>query len=41
MLNNFFPENSAVYEIMLAKYRTPREATDDYNMARAHWIVGN
>ena len=41
MLNNFSPENIAVYEIMLEKYRTLREATDDYNTARPHWIVGN
>jgi len=42
MLNNFFFfENSVFYEIMLEKYRTLRETTDDYNTAHAHWIVGN
>jgi len=39
MINNFFfPENLAVYEIMLIRIVELRETTDD-NMARAHCVL--
>ena len=38
ILSNFSPENLAVYEIMLEKYRRAGQATDD-NMAHAHCML--
>jgi hypothetical protein len=39
MLSNiYFNENHAVYEVMWGKYCRAGQATDDYNMAPAHYI---